>query len=258
MDPVPTKINDGKLASTLTSESYLKIRKKILNSWRLIIFMVMYFSVKNCADPLVNPNNFTLNCPFKNSTLHLKNTNVVSGSDPDHGPRAAFGPDRNLEFCLDLHRWSGHNVGAGPDPDHRPPAAADPDPDLVPCQDLPKAIRWCGPDTDSEPFITSGSDPGPGPVLDKDLFFCSDPYSGRREISLKFYFTLNRLIYKTCGIISSNYSYLTLYLRRSRDMDELDEYMRWLEGDDGAMDNIRNQQTNRVASYRRHPGSRRQ
>jgi hypothetical protein len=24
-------------------------------------------------------------------------------------------------------------------------------------------------------------------------------------------------------------------------MDELDEYMRWLEGDDGAMDNIRNQ-----------------
>ncbi len=62
---------------------------------RLMIFMVMYFSAKNCADPLVNPNNFTLNCPFKKSTLHLKNTNVVSGSDPDHGPRAAFGLDLN-------------------------------------------------------------------------------------------------------------------------------------------------------------------
>ncbi len=81
----------------------------------------------------------------------------------------------------------------------------------------------------------------PGPVLNKVLHFCSDPYSVWRELSSKFYCTLNRLNHNTQGIINSNYSYLTLYLRRSRDMDEFDEYMRWLEGDDEAMDNIRNQ-----------------
>jgi hypothetical protein len=82
---------------------------------------------------------------------------------------------------LDLLRWSGYkltNVWAGPDPDHEPPAATDPVPDQVSCTDLPKAIRRCGLDTDSEPLITSGSDPGPGAVLNKDLYFFSDPYSG--------------------------------------------------------------------------------
>jgi hypothetical protein len=102
LDLVPTKINDCKLAGTLPSESYLKKRKRILNSMRLMIFMVMYFSAKNCGDPLGNPNKFTLNCPFKKSTLHLKITNFGAGSDPDHRPRAAFGPDLNPGILLRL------------------------------------------------------------------------------------------------------------------------------------------------------------
>jgi hypothetical protein len=232
-DPVPTKINDCK-SSTILFESYPKKRKNIFNLLSVITTMVMYFSVKKFTEPLVVPNKLTLNCPLKNSTLNQKNSNAVSRSD------------RNLEFYSDLLCWSGYkstNVWAGPDPDHGPPAATDPDPDpdQVPCTDPPKAICRCGPDMDSEPLLTSGSDPGPGPVLDRDLYFCLDPYSGWRELSLKFYSTLNRPNHKTQGIIYSNYSYLTQYLRRSRDMDELDEYMRWLEGDDGAMDNIRNQ-----------------
>jgi hypothetical protein len=142
---------------------YPKKGKKILNSLIMTAVMVTYFSVRNCMEPLAIPNNFKLNCPFKNS------------------------------------------------------------------------------DTDSEPLTTSGSDPGPGPALDKNLHFCSAPYSGWRKLSSKFYSTLNRLNLNIQGINNSNYSYLTLYLCRSRDMDELDEYMRWLEGDDEAMDNIRNQ-----------------